>query len=371
MGSCINEHKIKWKGLFRNSPDLKKAYDSVPISQLINKLIKRKTPSGINMLNKCSWAETDGMEFNINKSTYLLKSNNNPNISNKYSGFGYGSGYKFRSTSSSFFGSSSSSGSGSSGPSTSHYGSSSSSSSGVGYVYSFFKKYYSYSISSNNKLNLYLKINNKKEYLKGQYSYDYLGFPHTTQGIQWQSHLELSAKKALSILESIHYRNVVIPHYIRLIIFRMFIRPMMEHGACLAFYLMDENETRKFEKKYLLDDFKEVNAYHQVIKNGLEWIVNNKRISNPACLLGIPKTMTKLYCLELKFKKHLTKMDKENPLYIAFNPPPNIKKFNSPSLAYRCYCSEDLFTKYKYLVQQMSLPLLNYLIEKNKRDNFL
>jgi len=189
-----------------------------------------------NMLDICStWAENNGMEFNINKSAYLLKSNNNNNslISNTYSGFGYGSGFRFRS------------------PSNSSLSSNSSSSSSFNNNfrnYSIYRFLSNYIPNSNNNTNLYLKINGKKELLKGQYSYDYLGFPHTTNGIQWQNHLESSARKALSILESIHFRNDVLPHYIKFIIFKMFIRPMMEHGACLAFYWMNENETKKIQK---------------------------------------------------------------------------------------------------------------------------
>jgi len=65
-------------------------------------------------------------------------------------------------------------------------------------------------------------------------------------------------------------------------------------------------------------------------------------------LTQIPKTMTRLYCLVLKFKKLLNKMNEENPLYIVFNPPLGNNKFKFPSLAYKCYYSEDLFTKYNY-----------------------
>ena len=193
-----------------------------------------------------------------------------------------------------------------------------------------------------------MKINNKKELLRGQYSYDYLGFPHTTNGIQWKDHLEKSSHKALTILNSIHHRNDVLPPYVRLIIFKTFIRPLMEHGACLAFYWMDENDINKLENINLVHDFKEIKIYNEVINKGIQWIVNHGKISNSSCLLGIPKAMTRLYCLALKFKKHLSKMDKENPLYFAFNPPPHINKFKSPSLAYRCYTTKDLFTRYKY-----------------------
>eukprot|EP00833_Pecoramyces_ruminatium_P015064 jgi/Orpsp1_1/1189096/evm.model.d7180000069483.1 len=435
--------------------DLKKAYDSVPICLLVNKLIKRKVPSGMvsiitslftectttvlvnqtftkeiklergllqgsilspllfnvfiddlaqqltdtypndplphcllyaddiklnhnnikdlqNMLDICSnWAEINGMEFNINKSAYLLKSHNNSPICNTYNGYGYGSGYRFssvvnfgsgsRSGSGSGSGSGgrsgSGSGSGSGGRSGSGSGSGSGGRSGSGgdsdngggqgtnFIYSYFNNNVQ---DSMNNIELYLKINNKKELLKGQYSYDYLGFPHTTNGIQWKKHLEDSASKALSILKSIHFRNDVLPHYIRLIIFKTFIRPLMEHGACLAFYWMDENDLNKLENINLIYDFKEIKYYNEVINEGVKWIVNHKKISNPSCLLGIPKAMTRLYCLALKFKKHLYKMDKENPLYIAFNPPPNINRFKSPSLAYRCYTTKDLFTRYKY-----------------------
>lgn len=52
---------------------------------------------------------------------------------------------------------------------------------------------------------LFLVKNGIKEELAGVEEYKYLGFPHTSEGINWRDHLENSAKKSLSLLKSLYY----------------------------------------------------------------------------------------------------------------------------------------------------------------------
>ncbi|ORX63852.1 hypothetical protein BCR32DRAFT_307234 [Anaeromyces robustus] len=187
-------------------------------------------------------------------------------------------------------------------------------------------------------------------YLSQVYEYKYLGFPHTYSGIDWKTHLNESARKSLNILDTFKYYKNIWPTYIKLHIFRIYIRPIMEYSACLAFYWMNSKTTDKLKNRNYLGsiDYSEVSNYHKVIQEGLEWIVNHNRMSSSACLLGIPTTMTRLYCLALKLQRHIAKMDVNNPLYLAFNPPGNVKPFTCFSFANKVYRWKELFTVYKY-----------------------
>ena len=63
--------------------------------------------------------------------------------------------------------------------------------------------------------------------------------------------------------------------------------------------------------------------------------------------MAIPRTMTRLYCLALKFQIHIEKMDKENPLYIALHPPSGIRPLKS-KMVKKIYSWDELFTDYKF-----------------------
>ena len=141
-------------------------------------------------------------------------------------------------------------------------------------------------------LKFYITIDNQDKELKGVLTYTYLGFPHTDSGIHWKSHLNSSTKKSKAILDGLQYYKDLWPEYIKLNIFRIYIRPIMEHAACLAFYWMDPSITDKFKnEKYIMDntnDYREVQLYYEVTRDALHWIINHRRTTTAACLLGIP-----------------------------------------------------------------------------------
>lgn len=152
----------------------------------------------------------------------------------------------------------------------------------------------------------------------------------------------------------------------------MYLRPIMEHSACIAFYLMNDKETKKFKKKRkspIKMNYDDIHTYHQVTIKGLEWIGMHKRTKNIASLLGIPTTMTRLYCLALRLQRHMSRMDKDNPLYIAFNPPSGVKAFSKLSLTSRFFCWKDLLTKYKYFGDETTLSYSELLNKLDKRIN--
>ena len=233
-------------------------------------------------------------------------------------------------------------------------------------------------------LNLYLKINGENQRLKGEVCYKYLGFPHKLNGIDWKFHLEENAKKSLNTLNSLQFYHDVLPTYIKLHIFRIYIRPMMEYSAPLIFYNLNEKvlsflTSDKNQSKKI--DYSDIKTYHEVTKKGLNWIVEHKKSNSATALLGIPTTIVRLYCLAIKLQHHMKKMDKSNPLYIAFNPPPGVAALDSVmySMTGKYYKWRELFTTFSYFgptsmtyEEQVNHPdkrineILFYFINKNK-----
>eukprot|EP00833_Pecoramyces_ruminatium_P012579 jgi/Orpsp1_1/1186611/evm.model.d7180000051921.1 len=277
-----------------------------------------------NMLNICSrWAEENGMEFNINKSSYLINSSL----------------------------SSSSSSSSSSSPSSLSSLSSPSTSAKSTKIIECTK---SITNRINKSIHLFLVKNGMMEELPGVEEYKYLGFPHTSSGINWRDHLERSSKKSLNLLKSLYYFKNAWPTSSKLLIFRTFIRPMMEHSACLAFYWMDHSQ---FMKKTSTLNYEEVSGYHEVTTEAIEWIVNSSKYKVACCLLGLPPTMLRLYILALKFRIHLNNMDDENPLKSAFDKSKNVF-LSMDSFAGRLIERKDIF-KLKYFNLPPARPKFN------------
>ena len=197
----------------------------------------------------------------------------------------------------------------------------------------------------------YLLKGSKREYLPGVESYRYLGFPHTSRGINFQEHLNTSAGKALAMLQSLDYYKKVWPEYIKLNIFRMYIRPVMEYSAGLAIYWMKNLE--RLKKKNGIPDYSEISLYHEVTIKGKKWILDYGKTCHAQSLLGLPSSLMRLYCLALRLRAHLMKMNEDNPLRKALEPPPGINPVSSMSFSHKVCKWNGLFLYYNYF----GLPL--------------
>ena len=213
----------------------------------------------------------------------------------------------------------------------------------------------------------YLIKNKIKVILPEVPSYPYLGFPHTCKGIDWKEHLNRSAKRAYGTLNSLMCYQNIWPEAIKLIIFRTFIRPMMEYSAPLAFYWM--KNINQLKNKTGKPDYREVPFYHLVMEKGIQWILNHNRISNASSLLLIPSTIMRLYTLALKFRVHLSKMDKDNPLYLSFHPKGQMTALSPFTFSHKVMYWNSLFKDYKYFELPMTASTLNHYTEteNNKR----
>jgi len=126
----------------------------------------------------------------------------------------------------------------------------------------------------------------------------------------------------------------------------MYIRPVMEYSAGLAFYWMTKNQQLKNKSGF--PDYTEIRMYHDVTVKSIRWIFNKGKLSNCYCLLGLPNSITRLYILALKLRVHLIKMDKDNPLYKSLHPPQGIRPVDAFSLCHKLLKWNDLFNRYDY-----------------------
>jgi len=144
--------------------------------------------------------------------------------------------------------------------------------------------------------------------LPGVDSYTYLGFPHTFKCINWKEHLKAASLKAHKLLQSLSDYQYLWNPGVKLTIFRTFIWPSMEHSACLVMYWM-----RNWYKT------SEIKEYNSVITDGLFWVSNSRKFNITCAIFGIPPSLLRLFCLACKLRKHIHLMNPSNPLSSAFS----------------------------------------------------
>jgi len=114
--------------------------------------------------------------------------------------------------------------------------------------------------------------------------------------------------KAHNLLQSLSDYQYLWTPGVKLTIFRTFIRPSMEHSACLAFYWM-RNSCKT----------NEIKEYNSVITDGLFWVSNSRKFNTTCAIFGIPPSLLRLFCLACKLRKHIRQMNPSNPLSSSFS----------------------------------------------------
>ena len=299
------------------------------------------------MLNICSeWADNNGMEFNIDKSSYLIDpqvENNKENEGTSDSSYIYDYNHDFDNFNNN---------------DDNHKDNRDlNKNNNINFNQENFNQMNKFNKSNNNyksnnnlinnnnniekneKVHFYITIKGIKKELSGVVTYKYLGFPHTVKGIDWKEHLEDSSKKSLKFIKSLYYYKNSLPTVSKLIIFKTFIRPIMEYSACLSFYWMD---LEQFKKPNSTLNYEEVSGYHKVMTEAVEWIVGSSKFNVACSLLGLPPTMLRLYILALRFKIHLDGMSDNNPLKKTFDLKKNAL-LSMTSFAGRIISRKDIF----------------------------
>ena len=132
--------------------------------------------------------------------------------------------------------------------------------------------------------------------------YTYLGLPHHRREIAWEDHLQMSVEKAKRHLSSIYDISQGWPAWVRLSIYRTFIRPQFEYALAVTFHVLDLQEREAFQ---------DAQAFHN---SCLAWIVGvRNRTALARSLTGLPSLWDRMYALAVGFYKHLKNMHPDNP----------------------------------------------------------
>ena len=133
-------------------------------------------------------------------------------------------------------------------------------------------------------------------------SYTYLGLPHRRRGIAWEEYLGTSVGKARRQLSSIADESGSWPPWVRLCVYRTFIRPQYEYGLAATHHIPGLRER---------DAFRDALSFHD---SCLAWIVGiRNRNALARSLTGLPSLDDRMYALAVGLHRHLASMDLDNP----------------------------------------------------------
>src|SRR5262249_45133061 len=113
-------------------------------------------------------------------------------------------------------------------------------------------------------------------------TYRYLGLPHARRGIDWSSHLLTVTAKASSCLAATVARSAHWPTYARLVIYRTFLRPLVEYGMPALFHALPWPMQRSCHPA----PWKPLVEFHN---KAMSWITGvPNRYAAASALLGLP-----------------------------------------------------------------------------------
>lgn len=130
--------------------------------------------------------------------------------------------------------------------------------------------------------------------------YKYLGFPHGLKTIDFKAHLLSATRKAQSTLNYCRANGNHWPPWVRLVVYKTFIRPVLEYGAQLAFVAVTEQQIKQLD---------------EVQEQAIKWTVPqapNQRIG--AVVLGVPRLWHRYEGLAGMFYDHMLHCAHDHPV---------------------------------------------------------
>jgi endonuclease/exonuclease/phosphatase family metal-dependent hydrolase len=173
-------------------------------------------------------------------------------------------------------------------------------------------------------------------------SYTYLGFPQTPSGIDWLRHIKKSMDKTKACIgylrSSNHARSW--PTWARLLVYKTFIRPLLEYGApMICHWLMTPKKRRKKRPRISpstststsTSTWKELEA---VQDQALFWIFGTTRPRPVLLSISSLGTMQHRFQeLACRFTFHLDRLDPSNPATSLIG---HVSSLSESSLLRRC-----------------------------------
>ena len=137
-------------------------------------------------------------------------------------------------------------------------------------------------------------------------SYRYLGFPHAFSGIDFKTHVLECAEKAKKTLNFCNNVDTGWPEWMKLAIFKCFIRPRMEYGAQLiGAFINEKNES-------IID----LSKPKEVQDAALKWILPySPSPLSTAGILAVPEVVTRCRALSALFALHIRYMAEDHPIH--------------------------------------------------------
>ena len=155
-------------------------------------------------------------------------------------------------------------------------------------------------------------------------SYKYLGFPHSASTILWKDYTSKCILKARNLFKYVQTVSTHWPEWIRLTIYRTFIRPIFDYGAPLIWHWCQSLPTRKIA----------LSEYENLQKECMSWVFSK---SSPLSVLysiaGIPTVTSRFEGMATTFTLHISTLSPGNPLLRILNShktPPWPDEFLSP-----------------------------------------
>jgi hypothetical protein len=133
-------------------------------------------------------------------------------------------------------------------------------------------------------------------------SYKYLGFPFGRRGILFEDYLEALVTKARNFFWACRSKGQTWPEWVKLCIFKVFIRPILEYGGPLISKWIHANQ-----KEQLLEPMEDL--YQGILK----WILPSADRRLAAALLAIPAPQERYQGLGAMFVEHLHNMNAHHP----------------------------------------------------------
>ena len=184
-------------------------------------------------------------------------------------------------------------------------------------------------------------------------SYKYLGFQVTTEGIDFQRHIQLQTESVTSFLKYVQIQCSEWAPYTRYIIYNTFLRPKLEYGAPLTY---------AFKQHMRMKDL--LTSIQNIQNEAIAWIFNGN-INKVKILEGISVALTveqRFSHLRCSFQLHLDHAADSNPIRRLISVSKSdqyLFTLRSEKLYTQFLCQPDLPSEYPALRHSMSLFLLS------------
>jgi hypothetical protein len=141
-------------------------------------------------------------------------------------------------------------------------------------------------------------------------SYQYLGFPMTIRGLDYQRHMQTQHDAVINFLKFVQFSSIGWSPQIRWVVFRTFIRPKMEYGAPLIHAFSNVKTDKQFYNM-LVDAQREC----------LAWVLGCKPTNYQVLegILGVLPVAVRFAHLRILFELHRLALRPENPLAVLLN----------------------------------------------------